>query len=313
MDNYFDTYTVDYGARFTKRQKTNFINQLNKDMSEIGYEGEIVNGKSGLTRVRNVVFGNLKNAKTIIAVPYDTPQKSIWFQAKYFPLNGNRANISSMFSLYIPSMIVYIISLVLIYYQDNIFPDVQSKGIFSAILFTVLVMIMYYLMHGIPNRHNATRNSTSIVAALRLGASLSKDERKKVAFVFTDKNVNKHIGAMVAMQDFQKLGKSPNIIQLNCIGRGDTMMIGYNSSAKKLAQELNKANKEKLKQVSMDEKMKLQSAMDHFQKAVTIAAGEVDKKGDLVVYHTTTGKDVQVDEGNITKVVDMMRKYITSL
>lgn len=313
MKQSYEKYLTAFGTRFTLHQKTRFINEVVKDMKELDYESTLINGKSGFTKVRNLLFGNLKHAKVIICVPYDTPQKYFWINPKYYPLNGNRSNIKELFPVYGPAIAIYLLMFIGIQFTPSSSENLQLQTLFVALMFLMIGFLVFYLFRGFANRKNYNRNSVSIIAALQLAEQLDKDTRKKVAFLFTDKNKHKHAGAIVAVEDFMKQNRNPNIICLNCIATGDVMAIGYNPSTKKLAQELNRANKTKWKQVELNDNKRFQSMMEHFQKAVMISSGYIDAKGDLCVDHTGTGKDNRFDESHLQQVVDALETYIKAL
>ena len=115
------------------------------------------------------------------------------------------------------------------------------------------------------------------------------------------------------MEAFDKMGKNPTIISLNCIGRGKDMVIGYLANSRKLAQDLNRKLDVRLKQVQITENMRMQSAMEHFLKAVVIAAGTFDEKQQLCVMGTGTSKDKYIEDENIAKVAQIITKYIEAI
>ena len=80
-------------------------------------------------------------------------------------------------------------------------------------------------MHGFHNSHNYNRNSATIAAAVEIARGLSRDERKKTGFLFTDNNKMRYIGAEAAAKDLANAGKNPTLICLGCIGKGDTVQI----------------------------------------------------------------------------------------
>lgn len=313
MKNYYEFYTKQVSSRLMAHDKRKFRSQIEKDFSELGWNVTFMKGKSGFSKVTNVLAGDLKFAKVVIAVPYDTPAKVFWPNTKYYPLNGNRSNLKGFLPLYGPALIVYGMILAILSFQNQIFSNAMMRGIFSIFSMVILGFMMYYLLHGFRNKHNHTRNSASIMAALEIAKSLSKDEKRKVAFLFTDKNVHRHPGAKVAMEEFQKIGKSPTIISLNCIGRGKDMVIGYLANSRKVAQDLNRKLDVRLKQIQITDNMRMQSAMEHFSKAVVIAAGTFDEKQDLCVLGTGTSKDHHIEDENITKVVQIITKYIQTI
>ena len=122
----------------------------------------------------------------------------------------------------------------------------------------------------------------------------------------------RYIGAEAAAKDLANAGKNPTLICLDCIGKGDTVRIGFNPQNRKLANEIAKYHPKKkaIDVIKLSEDMRTQSAMAYFKKAVVIACGELDDAGSLCVYGTGTGKDKHVDletlDGNIT----MVKEYL---
>lgn len=313
MKQSFEKYISTFGTRFTPRQKNRFINEMVNDMKEYDYDSTLINGKKGLTKANNLLIGNLKHAKVIVCVPYDTPQHYFWPNPKYFPLNGNRANLKEFFALYGPAIILYIIIFLGLQFTPALTSNLQYQTILVGVTFILLGLLAYYLFIGFANHKNVNRNTLSVITALDIADQLDKNSRKKVAFLFTDKNKGKHVGAAIAVEDFMKQNRNPNIICLNCIGNGDVAAIGYNPNSKKLAQDLNRMNKSKWKQIELDDNKRFQSMMEHYQKAVMISVGYMDAKGDLTVDHTGTGKDTTFQEENFEKVSTMLVDYIKTL
>ncbi len=313
MKNYYEFYTKKVSSRFTARDKQKFRSQIEKDFRELGWDTTVMKRKSGFSKVTNIVAGDVKFAKVVVAVPYDTPAKVYWPNSKYYPLNGTRSNLKGFLPLYGPALIIYGIILAVLSFQNQFFNNEVMKVAFSIFSMVILAFMMYYLLHGFRNKHNDTRNTASIIAVLEIAKSLSKDKKRKVAFLFTDKNVHRHAGAKVAMQELEKMGKNPTIISLNCIGRGKNMVIGYLANSRKLAQDLNRKLDVRLKQVQITENMRMQSAMEHFPKAVVIASGMFDEKQELCVMGTGTSKDNYIEDENISKVVQIITKYIETI
>lgn len=313
MKQTFEKYKSALGTRFTLRQKNRFMNSIVEDMKSLDYESTLINGKSGMTKVKNLMFGNLKHAKVVICVPYDTPQRYFWPNPKYYPLNGSRANLKEFFALYGPAILVYILIFIALQFIPSTTENLQFQAVFVMIMFLMIGFLGYYLFVGFANHKNVNRNSLSVIAALEVADRLDKDNRKKVAFLFTDKNKHKHPGAVVAVEDFMKQNRNPNIICLNCIGTGDVITIGFNPNTKKLAQELNRMNKVKWKQIELDDNKRFQSMMEHYQKAIMISSGYFDAKQDLTVDHTGTRKDNTFREENFETIVHTLESYIKTL
>ena len=65
-----ERYTKEYGCRYTRRQKNKFLEVLHKEMAECGYESTDIQGKRLFSRANNVLYGNVKQMKQVIVVPY---------------------------------------------------------------------------------------------------------------------------------------------------------------------------------------------------------------------------------------------------
>lgn len=305
-------YSEQFGARFTSRQKDKFRKEIIKDFEELGYNCDIVEGRKYLSKARNLLFGNLKHAKTVIAVPYDTPQKVYWLKSYFFPLDGMATANKSLIPVFGPVLVLYLVLLVLMYGLDGFVSEISGVKVVMTIIIVLIILLFYMMLHGITNKKNFNRNSAGIYAAYEIAKHLSKDERRTVVFLFIDSNRTKHLGARIAAEDFLKQTKNPNIIVLNGFANGSQMQLGYNANNKKLAQDLNKVfpNGARLKMVQLSNDMRTSSPMEHFSKAVTIGAGEIDKKGRLCVMGTGTSKDTVIQEENIEKVITMVTAFL---
>ena len=308
--NIFKKYSEAYGTRFTNKQKAAFRKALIEDFKEIGYSHTLITGKKNLSRAVNLQFGNMKHAKTVIAVPYDTPQHIFWWKSEYYPLDGLTSANKNLIPQFAPIVLLYVILLGLIYGSEG---RLNAQGAnFMFLLVSFLMVVLFYLMlHGVANRKNYVRNSAGIAAAYEIAKGLSKDEQRTTVFLFIDRNKARHLGAHIAAEDFLKQTRNPNVILFNCFALGSQLQLGYTPQTKKLALELSKlCGEEKLKTVALDDAMRSSSAAEHFVKAIVIAAGEADEKGRLFVKNTATAKDRLIDEANIDRVIQMVSSYL---
>ena len=308
--NIFKKYSETYGTRFTNKQKAAFRKALIEDFKEIGYSHTIIAGKKNLSRAVNLQFGNMKHAKTVIAVPYDTPQHIFWWKSEYYPLDGLTSANKNLIPQFAPIVLLYVILLGLIYGSEG---RLNAQGAnFMFLLVSFLMVVLFYLMlHGVANRKNYVRNSAGIAAAYEIAKGLSKDEQRTTVFLFIDRNKARHLGAHIAAEDFLKQTRNPNVILFNCFALGSQLQLGYTPQTKKLALELSKlCGEEKLKTVALDDAMRSSSAAEHFVKAIVIAAGEADEKGRLLVKNTATAKDRLIDVANIDRVIQMVSSYL---
>lgn len=310
--NIFKKYSETYGTRFTNKQKVVFRKALIEDFKAIGYTYTIITGKKHFTRAVNLQFGNMKHAKTVITVPYDTPSHIFWRKSEYYPLDGTATVNKNLIPQFAPIVLLYLLLLAIIYGSEGLIKDALSADILFVIVLALIVLLFYLMLHGVANRKNYVRNSASVAAAYEIAKSLTKDEQRTTAFLFIDRNKTRHLGAHVAAEDFLKQSRNPNVILLNCFATGSNIQIGYTPQNKKLAMELSKlSNSEnKPKTIALNDVMRTSSAAEHFTKAVVIAGGELDEKNRLCVKNTATNKDCHIDEANVNQVIQMISDYI---
>lgn len=308
-----EKYTKTYGVRFTRAQKKKSIQALQEDFKELGYECSLIRGKKLISRADNYLFGNMKQMKNVIVVPYDTPERKFWHKVIYFPFDGTKTANKTMAATYVPILMLFVVVFGGLYGVQPLLDSVVATTAISLVLFALTIVLIYWMLHGIHNRKNYNRNSASIAVALELASKLDKNERRKTGFLFTDKNKMRFLGAESSANDFTNNGKSANFICLDCVTNGSNLMIGYNPQNRKAAQEIAKSYPQKkmtIETVKLSEDMRLQSAMSYFKRGVIIARGEVDKDGSLFVMGTGTGKDTSVDEKSADAVVEMLYQYL---
>ncbi len=178
-----EKYTKTYGTRFSRRQKKRFIEALHQDFHALGYEPTMIEGKKLLSHAHNYLYGNMKQMKTVIVVPYDTPERKFWKKVLYFPFDGTKTANKTMVATYVPIFLFFALIFGGLY---GLQPLITSTGLASLIscgLFLLTVMLMYWMMHGFHNAHNYNRNSATIAAAVEIAKGLNRDERKKVGFL----------------------------------------------------------------------------------------------------------------------------------
>lgn len=309
----FEKYTKNYGTRFSKAQKKKFMGALIDDMNEIGYESTVMKGKKLIFKAENYFFGSLKNMKTVIVVPYDTPEKKFWNKVLYFPFDGTKTVNKTVVATYAPVVVLYLFIFVGLWLGNSFVTSLPISTMISLFMFLLVIFLVYLMMHGLSNRNNYNRNTIAIVEALELAKRLDKDEKKKIAFLFTDMNRARFLGPQTVEKDFNEASKNPNIIVLDCIGKGKETKIAFNPQNRKLAGEIAKCYPDKKTQievVKLEQNMRLQNAMSFYKKAVVIASGDVDKDGSLFVLGSGTNKDVEVDEEKADRVQEMLYRYL---
>ena len=158
-----------FGKRYSKKQKIRFLRYVQRSAQEKGVkmyldEGE-ASGKSGC----NVYLGPTQRAKTILAVPYDTPSRLWWPGLHYYPMDpGRNARQESL----VMALNFALAAVLLAAYWFAVFRRCFSVGGLTGglALFGLLLMALLAvnLVLGSANAKNYSRNSASLALALGL-------------------------------------------------------------------------------------------------------------------------------------------------
>ncbi len=308
-------YTKQYGIRFSMNQKKKFSQVLKEDMKQLGYECRgMKKYQYKIFPTTDYFFGDIKTARNLIVIPYDTLDRKFWKNVNYYPLDGYKNVNKNYKANYLPLIIFYVVILVLLYGANYLFQNnILMMNVVSIFMTIAMVLLVYMMLRGFACRYNVNKNSASIVAALELAKQLNSSEKSKVAFVFTDKNKNNHHGAKILSEELMKENRNPNIICLDCLGVGTITAIAYTAQNRKLAADLGKYfkfNQEVVDVVKMDGDKTIQTMVQHFKKAVVISSGELDEEKSLVVKNVLTTKDKTVDENRIQAIIEMLSQFI---
>lgn len=191
--------------------------------------------------------------------------------------------------------------------------NAQASLFSSLILIILTLFLVYWMLHGIQNKHNFNRNSASIATAIAVANRLTKDERKRVGFLFIDKNKQRFAGAAACAKNFVQVGKNPSFIVLDCIGNGSQTQIAYTPQNRKTAIEIAKYYPQKNSPpatIKLNLNTQMPTITSYFKKAVVIASGELDDTHALVVMDTGTGNDQKLQNETIQKNEDMVYSFL---
>ena len=297
--------------RFNRRQKEKFLKHLDEIFEEQGYPS-LRNEKRdfrGLTR--NAIYAFEKSTKVYIAVPYDTPEHLFWYKSEYFPLDGGRSMNKNMIATYIPALIVYAIILIVVMFVAPLITNLAMQMFINLGVLISTLFLLFLMFRGIGNKYNANRTSSSVIAAVDFLKKLDRDQKRRIGFIFTDRNQKNCQGAKLLSSYFAQQNKNPEIIWLNCVGEGDTIGIGYRMHGKRLASSLNAGKKSKASLLcEMNGDKCMQTVMTYFDKGVMICAGRRDDKGSIVVNGTQSAKDRNIDETIVAEVVSLLHRTL---
>lgn len=231
------TYEViknNYMIRRKENRKEEFRRYLLKQMNNLGYAliEEKGNINKGLKKINytNMTTDN-EDFKLVLMAHYDTAYTStmlsvINFFDKLNPFFKFEARTSTIKA--VPFVMIYISLLFFIcFIVERFLGNQVANNCFFILMATVITIsvLEYYIRD---NKKNANDNTSGVLALLDIADKLSKSKYKNdVLFIFTDNEERGLIGAKGIYKHKKNQFYNKPIINLDCIGNGDTLIISY--------------------------------------------------------------------------------------
>lgn len=263
----------------------------------LGYEVTVLNRKNALERLTNVVVGDIKKARNVVLVGYDTPVASL-ISYKYYPLNYKKNNSFQMknylmhlcFSLALITLGVY-----MVLQLNNLNGGAHVGCLITSLLSFVL---SYFIGKGFPNRCNYNRNNAGIAIVL----DLIRSKLKHTAYVFIDDSCQSIKGYNLLAGEIDM--KDKVIVSLDCVGKGDEIFMAVdekNESEWSGRLNITQVSNLHVLQVKTDQSWKMG------KKNCLIFSGTMDKNDYAVEY---TGKnDKEIDFKQLENVKEIILDF----
>lgn len=209
--------------RKSKKQKTKFIDFVKDELKDTNYE---INIKKGSFGSRNIVIGDIKNAKVVFSAHYDTcaamlvpnfiTPTNIWIYILY------------QFLLVIPMLLI---AFTIGFGISCLFALGSNVGemIYCLLLFFMLGMMMF----GPANKNTVNDNTSGTLTILEMVNKIPDRLKAKVAFVLFDLEETGLIGSSSLSSKYKKEMKDKLLINFDCVSDGDKILFVFNKKAKK--------------------------------------------------------------------------------
>ncbi|MGN0989057.1 MAG: M28 family peptidase [Eubacteriales bacterium] len=200
-----------YQVRKTEAQKTKFIDFILSKFPEAKVE------KGGFLNSRNIVVGDVDNAKIVLGAHYDTCSV---LPIPNFIMPKNIA-LSLLYGLLIAIPVIIIAG------AATFAVKALTDSILLAELtyFAVLIALFAILFAGKPNKHTANDNTSGVITLLEIMEAMSDDEKQKTAFVFFDNEENGLFGSMFFSKIHKDAMKDKLLLNFDCVSDGDEILI----------------------------------------------------------------------------------------
>ncbi len=296
----FDKYQV----RKTKKQKTAFIEYIQKISDQRGYNCQVELSRSYGSR--NIVIGNPETAKVVFGAHYDTCAKLP------FPnfVTPKHFLIYLLYQFLITALML--IPYALIIYVGTVINGEwwMLTGIFA---YLYLLAFIAMIMVGPANKHTANDNTSGVVTLIDLMTALPEDKRNDAAFVFFDLEEVGTFGSAAFAKAHKKVMKDKLLINFDCVSDGNNILFAVKKGAKGFAPMLAEAYKSNgFYNVDVATKgVFYPSDQANFKCGVGVAALKKSKKFSfLYMDKIHTKKDTVFQEENIKFLVDGSLKLV---
>ena len=257
--------------------------------------------------IENIVIGNPDSAKYLVTAHYDTPA-SIGLPNILTPCN---------LLTYLLWQILIVGALIALATQAMLAVRTLTQVPYFGLItwYIVYFGILLLLMIGPANKHNANDNTSGVVAVLEIAGSLSKNQREKVCFVLFDLEEAGLLGSAAFRKKHKNTTKEKIVLNLDCVGDGDEILLFPNKKVKKNATIMEKLGKIcgpcGEKSITLRGKGFSVCPSDHgnFPYGVGIAAFRRKKGIGLYCSRIHTSRDTILDLTNI----NILRSAITTL
>ena len=216
---------ADYQVRKTKAQKQAFIDLMKEHYPELQIE------EGGLIHSRNIVIGNVDEARVVLGAHYDTCAR-LPFPNMIAPRNF-LFSVGYSLLVSVPFILLMMFCLAFLNSRNDNF--LLNYWISFAVMMAVM---LYMMMLGKPNEHTANDNTSGVITLLELLAGLTEEERKKICVVLFDNEENGLLGSSQFHKKHKNAMKEKLLINLDCVSDGDHMLLLRNKPAMEQWDEL---------------------------------------------------------------------------
>jgi hypothetical protein len=262
--------------------------------------------ESGWIKSRNIIVGDVREAKIIVTAHYDTCAQ-LPFPNYIFP---QRIGVYIAWQL----LIAAACTAACLIFQLAVYALTGRPSIASLSGFAALALCLLLMIAGKANRHTCNDNTSGVVTVLETALSLPEAQRKNAAFVLFD---NEEPG-MLGSSRFAKIHRDETagkpLMNFDCVSDGDTVLLIPDKLFKadrRLYEALSasfRSTGEKRVYIS-ERQLFYPSDQMMFKKTVGIAAMKQSKRFGLYLDRIHTARDTVFDEDNI----DLIREALIGM
>lgn len=292
-----------YQIRKTSKQKLAFIDLMKEHFPALQVQ------EFGIIKTRNIIVGDVENAKIILSAHYDTC--SVLPFPNFITPKKPLLTVLYSFLIIIPIfLIVLFLNTMLNLLSNNYWLHYIGS---LLIYFGMLAMIVI----GPPNKHTANDNTSGVITLCELLQTLPAEDLEKVACIFFDHEETGLFGSFGFRRRNKEIAKTKLLINLDCVSDGDNFLMALTQSAKEAYSDalLEAFPSSDTKNVLFDDMDKIYYPSDHAGFDVAVAVAALKQKPVIGYYmdRIHTSKDTVFDESNISFLCDGICRFLNKL
>ena len=292
-----------YQVRKSKKQKLAFISLLQKHFPQLSVEA------SGFPKSRNLVVGNIEQAKVVLTAHYDTSARS--------PVPNFMIPQKPVLSLLISIVMILPFLLAVLLLRMLLERLALSPQTVFLIVTGFYTLFIFLLLYGPANKHTANDNTSGVIVLCELLQSMSDEELSKTAFVFFDNEESGLVGSSRFRSKYKKVMKDKLLINFDCVSDGSNILIATSKKARTSYENLIKSSFSPTDELTVIfeklEKVMYPSDQAGFKTAVAIAALKHKRFLGYYMDRIHTPKDTIFEERNISYLKDCVQQLIKAL
>ena len=308
MTEHAKTLLERFPIRKSKAQKAAFRDWLCQTLQAAGYDPTVEESR-GLSASHNVVAGDPDRAEVVVTAHYDT--------CAVLPI-PNLITPRNPVAFLAYQLLAAAIMVVLAVGAEVLVLRLFDPPVWVAlaVVYAVLIFIIWWMMAGKANRHNVNDNTSGVITLLETALALPQEARPRVAFVFFDNEEKGLLGSAAFYKKHKGAMGDKLLLNFDCVGDGDHILFFPSKALRKDGACLSALEaafpSEGSKEVTVCAKgfAVYPSDQKHFPKGVGVAALH---KAPVVGYwlgRIHTARDTVLDEGNLTLLVKGLLNFI---
>ena len=286
-----------FGKRYSARQKERFARYMENRARERGIKWAEDTQRLGFGVCRNLYLGDLKRAKLLLAIPYDTAARIWWPGIRYYPVHKGKNILQDTLAkgLDILLAVALIAAYYLLIFRTPSASAAEETWKLAGLLLCVLAAGKF--LFGWVNGNNYVRNSASIVIAL---TCLDRFPAGQVAVALLDHSCCGFQGYQQLYRRLERKGLRKNLLVLDCVTSGEELHLHGLGELPELTGVQNH-------QLTVPECKG--SVLELFPGGQILTGGQ-EAGGETVILDTRCGRDRQIRLDKMERTVEIIRQLV---